>query len=816
MKAQVYESEGDVMLGGLFPVHATRNDSSCAALQEFGIQQMEAMVFAVESVNSNPHLLPNTTLAFRIRDSCSNPTHALNQAFHYVQNSNGSCEMYNNRVAVSGVVGPHFSRTSIDVANLLRLYKIPQISYISTADLLSDKSRFDYFFRTVPPDRLQARAIADIIARFEWTFVMILYSDDPYGRGGINALTRELKERNVCVAITLPLSVTATHTDYTNALQAMSNEWVRNSSVAVLFGHLNAAIGIMQALADGNFELKDLTWIGTDAWGDSLPSEYHSIARGMLSVIPRAEESLEFDRYFTSLHPSNHSNPWFQEFWESRFNCSLSENTCRLDNEFIVLSAAEHRQISEATLVIDAVLAFAHALDSIIKTSCTPADTLCPGVMVNQLTGKAVNGELLREHLYEISFNGTSSNLVTFNREGDEQGAYSVKNLQMTTEGEYSFEVVGLWHYLTSLEVDAERIEWVSNGTVPPESFCSERCEGGEGRIFMGKVECCWSCTPCQGKGYSDGMTECQECNETHMPNLERTGCVPIPVTYLRWYDGWAIAMMAVAACGLIVTLCVCIIFAIHFRHSVIKASSREITAILLLGLILCYLTPLPFVAAPSGVVCAIRRFVVGFSFAVCYSALLVKTNRIHRIFNQQSLNPSKPPPLVSPLSQVLLTVLFISIQVIMAAIWLAIEHPSTRIVYFERSAELRCGESPIIGLPITLSYNFILLLLSTYFAFCARKVPENFNEARYINITAYTLVVIWLAFGPTYFATAKLGAVFQTCSLSLAIILSATTTLVCLFIPKLVLLVTQVREKKRETESHISAVNMNTARTSL
>ena len=45
------------------------------------------------------------------------------------------------------------------VANLLRLFRIPQISPASTAKALSDKSRFEMFARTVPPDTFQVREI---------------------------------------------------------------------------------------------------------------------------------------------------------------------------------------------------------------------------------------------------------------------------------------------------------------------------------------------------------------------------------------------------------------------------------------------------------------------------------------------------------------------------------------------------------------------------------------------------------------------------------------------------------------------------------
>ena len=57
---------------------------------------------------------------------------------------------------VVGVIGAESSPSSIMMANVLTLFGIPQISYTSTSDLLSDKNKFPYFMRMIPPDRFQA------------------------------------------------------------------------------------------------------------------------------------------------------------------------------------------------------------------------------------------------------------------------------------------------------------------------------------------------------------------------------------------------------------------------------------------------------------------------------------------------------------------------------------------------------------------------------------------------------------------------------------------------------------------------------------
>lgn len=67
--------------------------------------------------------------------------------------------------------------------NLMSLFnfQIPQISYASTSTELSDKSRFEYFSRVVPPDNYQAQAIAEIVKSFDWRYTSTVAVEGEYG-----------------------------------------------------------------------------------------------------------------------------------------------------------------------------------------------------------------------------------------------------------------------------------------------------------------------------------------------------------------------------------------------------------------------------------------------------------------------------------------------------------------------------------------------------------------------------------------------------------------------------------------------------------
>ncbi len=87
-----------------------------------------------------------------------------------MMNNKKSGNNSNSKILV-GVIGPGSSAVSIQVQNLLQLFHIPQIGYSATSRDLSDKNRFRYFLRVVPPDELQARAMLQIVQKYNWTYV---------------------------------------------------------------------------------------------------------------------------------------------------------------------------------------------------------------------------------------------------------------------------------------------------------------------------------------------------------------------------------------------------------------------------------------------------------------------------------------------------------------------------------------------------------------------------------------------------------------------------------------------------------------------
>ncbi|EFN70354.1 Metabotropic glutamate receptor 7, partial [Camponotus floridanus] len=62
------------------------------------------------------------------------------------------------------------------------------ISYASTSTELSDKSRFEYFSRVVPPDNFQAQAIVEVIHLLGWKYVSTVAVEGEYGEKRVSSM----------------------------------------------------------------------------------------------------------------------------------------------------------------------------------------------------------------------------------------------------------------------------------------------------------------------------------------------------------------------------------------------------------------------------------------------------------------------------------------------------------------------------------------------------------------------------------------------------------------------------------------------------
>ncbi|XP_054902304.1 metabotropic glutamate receptor 4-like isoform X1 [Poeciliopsis prolifica] len=825
--------DGDISLGGLFPVHARGNDGkACGELKkEKGIHRLEAMLFALDRINNDNELLPNITLGARILDTCSRDTHALEQSLTFVQALiekdstdvkclSGGPPIITKPERVVGVIGASASSVSIMVANILRLFKIPQVSYASTAPELSDNTRYDFFSRVVPPDTYQAQAMVDIVKAMRWNYVSTVASEGNYGESGVDAFIQKSREDGgLCISQSVKIPREPRVGEFDKIIHRLSEN--TNARVVIIFANEDDIRRLLQAAKRAN-QTGHFIWVGSDSWGSKGAPilNQEEMAEGAVTILPKRQSIKGFDRYFISRTlENNRRNIWFAEFWENNFQCKLSRHAVKkgsgikkCTNHERIGKDSSYEQEGKVQFVIDAVYAMAHALHNMHKDLCPGNVGLCPKM-------DTINGTLLLKYIRNVNFTGIAGTPVVFNVNGDAPGRYEIYQYQISSNNT-GYKIIG--HWTDQLHLNTDEMQWPGGTQEVPSSICSQPCRPGQRKKTVKGIPCCWHCESCDGYQYQADTYTCKMCRFDLRPNENHTGCVPIPIVKLEWSSPWAVIPVLIAVLGIIATLLVVATFVRYNDTPIVKASGRELSYVLLTGIFLCYATTFLMISTPDVFVCSLRRIFLGLGMSISYAALLTKTNRIYRIFEQGKMSVSAPR-FISPASQLVITFSLISVQLLGVCIWFGVD-PSQAIIDYEdqRTANpeksrgvLKCDISDL-SLICLLGYSMLLMVTCTVYAIKTRGVPETFNEAKPIGFTMYTTCIVWLAFIPIFFGTSQSTEkmYIQTTTLTISVSLSASVSLGMLYMPKVYVVLfhpeQNVPKRKRSLKAVVTAATMS------
>lgn len=98
-----------------------------------------------------------------------------------------------------------------------------------------------------------------------------------------------------------------------------------NANVIVCFCEGMTVRKLLTAIKQLNLTNRFLI-IGSDGWADrqDVVSEFEEQAVGSISIRIHSPYIKSFDDYYFALNPfENRRNPWFREFWEDKFNCTM-------------------------------------------------------------------------------------------------------------------------------------------------------------------------------------------------------------------------------------------------------------------------------------------------------------------------------------------------------------------------------------------------------------------------------------------------------------------------------------------------------------
>ncbi|KAJ1195961.1 hypothetical protein NDU88_005222 [Pleurodeles waltl] len=88
-----------------------------------------ALIFAIEEINRDPELLPNLTLGYQIYDSCASEMKALHGTMSIFSGKTESVPNYRcqKKETLCGIIGDFSSATTLPMAQLVGVYRYPQV-----------------------------------------------------------------------------------------------------------------------------------------------------------------------------------------------------------------------------------------------------------------------------------------------------------------------------------------------------------------------------------------------------------------------------------------------------------------------------------------------------------------------------------------------------------------------------------------------------------------------------------------------------------------------------------------------------------------
>ncbi|XP_060734345.1 extracellular calcium-sensing receptor-like [Tachysurus vachellii] len=753
------------------------------------------MMFTIEEINNRSDILPGINLGYKIYDACATVEMTTRAALSLVSGhgENTTSVHCSKPDTVQAIIGQTSSSPTIAISTTVGPLQIPVVSHFATCACLSDRKKHPSFFRTIPSDYFQSRALVKLVKHFGWTWVGALCSDNDYGNNGISAFISAAKEEGICI-------------EYSKAFFKTDSRDKISKIIEIIKASTSKVIVAFVANSDFGFLLREMVlqnmtgfqWIGSESWisdVNTANAEWKHILKGAVGfAIPKASIN-GLGSFLTKLNLVTDVS-LYKEVFETIFQCKFltQENVemkqCKGNESLTQVqnSTTDVTDLRIANNVYKAVYAVAYALHK--SYGCTErvngqeGAITCTKLADYQQPLKIVN------ELKKIRFTTTTGEDVFFDENGDPAARYEVLNWQQGKDGKTVFVKVGF--YDASLQTHLQllfnnnTIVWAHNKPEVPVSVCSNSCTPGFRKaVQKGRPICCFDCIPC-AEGEISNITDsisCIKCPPELWSNEKRDTCVLKLVEFLSFEELMGIILVSFSLLGVLFTICIAVTFFKHKDTPIVRANNSELSFLLLFSLTLCFLCSLTFIGRPSQWSCMLRHTAFGITFVLCISCVLGKTVVVLIAF-RATLPGSNVMKWFGPLQQRLSVLAFTLVQVIICVLWLTISppFPYNNMNYYKEKIILECHVGSVIGFWAVLGYIGLLALLCFILAFLARKLPDNFNEAKFITFSILIFCAVWITFIPAYVSS---PGKFTVAVEIFAILASSFGLLFCIFVPK-------------------------------
>ncbi|XP_030053482.1 vomeronasal type-2 receptor 26-like [Microcaecilia unicolor] len=651
---------------------------------------------------------------------------------------------------------------------------------------MSDRVKFPYFYRTVPSELHLCAGIVKLLKHFGWTWVGIIASSDENSMRAVQILTEGIEQSGGCIEFietfsqSSPLMLQNTTNIYKSIMAS-------STKVIILYCNRDYTEEIRYTSI---WEAPGKVWIITAERLFTLPS-YNVDRNNTLAFTVGKKNIPSFHKFVREVNPALFpSDLLIESWWKDLCNNRCPKSIQRSCSSYEISDYLLHCDIinsGNSYNVYNAVYGLAYALHDMI-TSSSGNTTLWSGESGNILDFLPWK---LHHYLKNLHFKNALGEEIFFDENGDLDIGYDIISTVFLPNGTRSNEIVGSYNPYAppekGLTISEKAIVWedLLNQT-PPQSGCSPSCPPGFRKLTMeGKSICCYDCIPCSEGEISNqtDMDTCITCPEDQWPNQKRDACIPKVITFLSYEEPLGITLTFIIISFFLITAVILGIFIYYQDTPIVKANNRDLSYILLISLMLCFLCSLIFIGRPEKVTCILRQIVFGITFSISLSSVLAKTITVVMAF--QAIKPgNKVRKWMSSRFSNSIVLSCSLLQALLCLIWLCTAPPFQYLNMKSESGAIliECNEGSIVAFYCVLGYLGFLAGVSFIIAFLARNLPDSFNEAKHITFSMLVFFSVWVSFISTYLST---KGKYMVAVEIFALLASSAGLLGCIFLPK-------------------------------
>ncbi|XP_032092363.1 vomeronasal type-2 receptor 26-like [Thamnophis elegans] len=733
---------------------------------------------------------------------------------------NYKCDVKDN---VISVIAGHNAYIGQFMSNILSIYKILQLIYGSAAEM-DDNIPAALIYQLFPNEDFQIMGIIQLLLHFQWKWIGLIVSNPEKGKSFIQNKLDIFSKKGICFDFVEEMPKESVATDLEvqfHGYVTLCKVIMRSTANVVIIYCENEDIPVFRmfpyisAYEGMPMERKDKVWVmPAQMEFTSIPFQRDTgldFIHGALSLAVSSKEILGFKKFIQMRKPFSEEDSLTRLFWENAFECSFPNimldedrgNECTGEEALETLpgSVFETSMTGQSYSIYNAVYAVAHALHAMLSSKPKPRER-----------GKAWELRTLNQeswqfpwYLKAVSFNNSAGEMVSFDERGELATGFDVIN--WVTFPNQSFHQIKIGSIALMaprnklLTVSAEKIIWPTMfNQMFPLSVCNDNCFPGYSKIKVeGKPFCCYDCLRCP-KGKIANQTdadECLHCSEDQFPSQAQNLCIQREIIFLSYSEPVGITLVTVNLSFSFITALILGIFIKQRDTPIVKANNRNLAYILLIGLLLSFLCTLLFIGQPDQVKCLLRQATFGILLSVALSCILGKTIVVILAFMA-----TKPGSKMRKwLGKWLANTIVLScsaVQITICSVWMAISPPFPDSDMHSMTEEivLECNEGSAIMFYLVLGFMGFLASTSFTVAFLARKLPDSFNEAKFITFSMLVFCSVWISFVPTYLST---KGKYMVAVEIFSILASAAGLLSCIFFPKCYVILLRPDLNKKE-----------------